>query len=38
VLAGYTLTFACSLITAARLGDRFGYRRLFVVGMAAFTL
>lgn len=38
VLAGYTLTFACSLITAARLGDRFGYRRLFVVGMAVFTL
>ncbi|OLT00168.1 MFS transporter [Pseudonocardia sp. CNS-004] len=38
MLAGYTLTFACSLITAARLGDRFGYRRLFVVGMAVFTL
>jgi MFS family permease len=38
VLAGYTLTFACSLITAARLGDRFGYRRLFVVGMAVFTV
>jgi MFS family permease len=38
VVAGYTLTFACSLITAARLGDRFGYRRLFVVGMAVFTL
>jgi MFS family permease len=37
VLAGYTLTFACSLITAARLGDRFGYRRLFVAGMAVFT-
>ncbi|WAP53940.1 MFS transporter [Streptomyces sp. S465] len=37
-LAGYTLTYACSLITAARLGDRFGYRRLFVVGMAVFTL
>jgi MFS family permease len=38
VLAGYTLTFACSLITAARLGDRYGYRRLFVTGMALFTL
>ncbi|MBW8093038.1 MFS transporter [Streptomyces hygroscopicus subsp. hygroscopicus] len=37
-LAGYTLTYACSLITSARLGDRFGYRRLFVVGMAVFTL
>lgn len=38
VLAGYTLTFACSLITAARLGDRLGYRRLFVGGMAVFTV
>lgn len=38
VLAGYTLTFACTLITAARLGDRFGYRRLFVAGMAVFAV
>src|SRR5690606_13596705 len=38
VVAGYTLTFACSLITAARLGDRYGYRRLFAMGMAVFTL
>lgn len=38
VLAGYTLTFACSLITSARLGDRFGYRRLFVLGMAVFAV
>ncbi|MCP2168591.1 MFS transporter [Goodfellowiella coeruleoviolacea] len=38
VLAGYTLTFACSLITSARLGDRHGYRRLFVLGMAVFTV
>jgi MFS family permease len=37
-LAGYTLTYACALITSARLGDRFGYRRLFVVGTALFTL
>nr|WP_225954955.1 MFS transporter [Kibdelosporangium phytohabitans] len=37
VLAGYTLTYACSLIVSARLGDRYGYRRLFVVGMAVFT-
>ncbi|SFW86656.1 MFS transporter [Amycolatopsis australiensis] len=36
-LAGYTLTFACALITAARLGDRFGYRRLFVLGTVVFT-
>ncbi|MEU5844819.1 MFS transporter [Saccharopolyspora shandongensis] len=37
VLAGYTLTYACSLILSARLGDRFGYRRMFVIGMAVFT-
>ncbi|NUH37047.1 MFS transporter [Streptomyces samsunensis] len=38
VLAGYTLAYACLLITAARLGDRYGYRRLFVLGTAVFTV
>jgi MFS family permease len=38
VLAGYTLTYACFLIVSARLGDRYGYRRVFVTGMALFTL
>lgn len=37
-LAGYTLTYACALITAARLGDRYGHRRLFVLGTGVFTL
>jgi MFS family permease len=37
VLAGYTLTYACLLIPAARLGDRYGYRRLFVTGTVVFT-
>ncbi|GAB7037021.1 MFS transporter [Catenuloplanes sp. NPDC020197] len=37
VLAGYTLTYACLLIPAARLGDRYGYRRLFVIGTVVFT-
>ncbi|WP_435154200.1 MFS transporter [Amycolatopsis sacchari] len=37
VLAGYTLTYACSLLVSARLGDRYGYRRMFVGGMAFFT-
>src|SRR5687767_6347580 len=36
ILAGYTLTYACLLITAARLGDRYGYRRLFVLGTVVF--
>ncbi|PRY39758.1 MFS transporter [Umezawaea tangerina] len=38
VLAGYTLTYACSLVVSARLGDRYGYRGMFVLGMALFTL
>jgi EmrB/QacA subfamily drug resistance transporter len=33
----YTLTFAVLLITGAALGDRFGRRRMFVVGLAIFT-
>ncbi|MGW5867849.1 MFS transporter [Streptomyces sp. NPDC055239] len=37
ILAGYTLAYACLLITASRLGDRYGYRRLFVLGTAVFT-
>lgn len=34
--AAYTLAFAVLLITGGRMGDRFGYRRLFVIGVAAF--
>ena len=34
----YTLTFAVLLVTGAALGDRFGRRRLFVLGLAIFTL
>src|SRR5207253_4703131 len=34
----YTLTFAVLLLTGAALGDRFGRRRLFVIGMAIFTV
>jgi len=33
----YTLTFAVFLITGAALGDRFGRRRMFVIGVAIFT-
>ncbi|HEY5835459.1 MFS transporter [Streptomyces sp.] len=33
----YTLTFAVLLMFGAALGDRFGRRRLFIVGLAIFT-
>src|SRR2546421_7385437 len=33
----YTLTFAVLLLTGVALGDRFGRRRLFVIGMLLFT-
>jgi EmrB/QacA subfamily drug resistance transporter len=36
--AAYTLAFAVLLITGARLGDLFGRRRLFMVGIVGFTL
>ena len=34
----YTLTFAAGIITAAALGDRLGRRRVFIWGLALFTL
>jgi EmrB/QacA subfamily drug resistance transporter len=37
VLAGYQLAFAVTLITGGRLGDIFGRKRLFMIGMAGFT-
>jgi EmrB/QacA subfamily drug resistance transporter len=33
----YTLSFAVLLMTAAALGDRFGRRRLFAIGIGLFT-
>jgi EmrB/QacA subfamily drug resistance transporter len=33
----YTLTFAVLLLTGAALGDRFGRRRMFAIGMSIFT-
>jgi len=33
----YTLTFAVFLLTGAGLGDRFGRRRMFIIGVAIFT-
>ena len=38
VIAGYALTSAIFVITAGRLGDRFGRRRLFSLGLGLFTV
>ncbi|HWH11735.1 MAG TPA: MFS transporter [Solirubrobacteraceae bacterium] len=38
ISAGYTLAFAVLLIAGARLGDIFGRRRVFLVGLAGFTV
>jgi EmrB/QacA subfamily drug resistance transporter len=38
VVAGYGLTFGTLLITAGRLGDAYGRRRLFAFGLALFTV
>jgi EmrB/QacA subfamily drug resistance transporter len=33
----YNLAFACALLTGAALGDRFGRRRMFTIGLGVFT-
>jgi EmrB/QacA subfamily drug resistance transporter len=37
MIAAYPLAFAVALVTGSRLGDAFGRKRLFVVGLVAFT-
>jgi EmrB/QacA subfamily drug resistance transporter len=34
----YTLTFAVLLLTGAALGDRYGRKRMFTIGLAVFTI
>jgi EmrB/QacA subfamily drug resistance transporter len=36
-LNAYLLAFACLILTGAALGDRFGRRRMYAVGIAVFT-
>lgn len=38
VMNGYLLTIAVLVVTAGRLGDMFGRKRVFIVGMAVFAL
>lgn len=37
VISGFALAIASGLITAGRLGDLFGRRRMFVIGLVVFT-
>jgi EmrB/QacA subfamily drug resistance transporter len=38
IVAGFSLAVAAGVITAGRLGDLFGRRRMFSIGLALFTL
>uniref|UniRef100_UPI003F4968BB MFS transporter n=1 Tax=Nonomuraea bangladeshensis TaxID=404385 RepID=UPI003F4968BB len=38
IVTAYNLAFAVLLLTGAALGDRFGRRRMFVAGLAVFTI
>jgi EmrB/QacA subfamily drug resistance transporter len=38
VIAGYTLAMAVALITGGRLGDLYGRRRMFLIGVGGFTV
>ncbi|BBF71973.1 MFS transporter [Sphingomonas bisphenolicum] len=38
MVAGYSTIFALLLITGGRLGDIYGYKRTFLIGVAGFTL
>src|SRR5580704_14955352 len=37
-VSAYTITFGAGILTAAALGDRLGRRRVYVVGLALFTV
>ncbi len=38
VVGGYAFTYAGGMVTGGRLGDLYGHRRLFLVGMASFAV
>lgn len=38
IVAGYIVAFALSLLPGGRMGDVFGHKRIFMIGVAVFTL
>jgi EmrB/QacA subfamily drug resistance transporter len=38
IVGGYAFMYASGMVTGGRLGDRFGYKRLFLIGVVAFAL
>ena len=38
VVVGYTLTFACFLLSAGHLGDQYGEKKLFQIGLMGFVV
>ncbi|NUO59469.1 MAG: MFS transporter [Hamadaea sp.] len=37
-VSGYGVAYACTLVAGGRLGDRFGRKRMLLIGMSAFTV
>jgi len=38
LIAGYAMSFATLLITGGRMGDVYGYKKIFMIGVGGFTL
>jgi EmrB/QacA subfamily drug resistance transporter len=38
MVAGYSLAFALLLVTGGRMGDVFGYKKIFMIGVSGFTV
>src|SRR6202044_1128094 len=38
IVSGYALAYGLALVPGGRAGDRFGHKRLFLIGLTIFTL